>query len=242
MKKKFLTLLLLLCMVSTLIFPVGAKTIPGKDGWQVTFTQAEEMESNFTSADLANLFSGMQPGDDAVITLALRNSHSAVTNWYMTNEVLSSLEDSVSVASGGAYEYYLSYVGPSGEERVLFDSDTVGGETVGNAGEGLHEATDALDEFFFLDTLKTGESGRITLRVALDGETQGNDYQDTLAKLQMNFAVELDATDTGGKPHKVVKTGDESLLPYIIAAAVSGVLLLIFAIVSLKTRRKKEGR
>lgn len=28
------------------------------------------------------------------------------------------------------------------------------------------------------------------MTVALDGETQGNGYQDTLAKLQMNFAVE----------------------------------------------------
>ena len=33
--------------------------------------------------------------------------------------------------------------------------------------------------------------GIITLEVALDGETQGNSYQDTLADLQMNFAVEL---------------------------------------------------
>ena len=38
----------------------------------------------------------------------------------------------------------------------------------------------------------------ITLEVALDGETQGNDYQDTLADLQMEFAVEL--RDTPDNP------------------------------------------
>ena len=42
-----------------------------------------------------------------------------------------------------------------------------------------------------LDTLAKGDKGRITLEVELDGETQGNDYQNTLADLQMNFAVEL---------------------------------------------------
>ena len=42
-------------------------------------------------------------------------------------------------------------------------------------------------------------------------ETQGNTYQDTLAKLQMNFAVEL--LSSGSTPlsnHVVIKTGDNN--------------------------------
>ena len=66
------------------------------------------------------------------------------------------------------------------------------------AGEGLKEATSSLKEYFYLDTLSRNQSGVITLEVALDGETQGNDYQDTLADLQMEFAVEL--RDTPDNP------------------------------------------
>ncbi|GFI58845.1 hypothetical protein IMSAG025_02309 [Muribaculaceae bacterium] len=48
----------------------------------------------------------------------------------------------------------------------------------------------------------------VTLKVVLDGETQGNTYQNTLASLQMNFAVEKTGTvpgpdgggPEGGKP------------------------------------------
>ncbi len=237
MIRKFTALLLTVCMLGTLLLPVHAKTFTGDENWQVNFTPEAKMESNFTTANLGDLISGMQPGDDAIITLALQNSNSATTNWYMTNEVLSSLEDSVDVASGGAYTYRLAYVGPDGEEDVLFDSDTVGGDTVGQEGEGLNEVTDALEDYFFLDTLNYGQSGAITLRVALDGETQGNDYQDTVAKLQMNFAVEL--KNGASKTPTIVNTGDMNLVPYIIAAAVSGLLLLLFAIYSRTTRKKK---
>ena len=84
--------------------------------------------------------------------------------------------------------------------------------------------------------------------MALDGETQGNSYQDTLADLQMNFAVELrddlptqptpnqpgnpptpvddtQPTPEPGRRTDVVRTSDESQLPLL--AAISGVTGLI---------------
>ena len=113
----------------------------------------------------------------------------------MTNKVLSSLEDTREDhegLSGGAYTYILKFKNTAtGEEKTLFSSDIVGGDNVSAAGEGLHEATDALKDWFYLDTFANGEGGVLSLRVALDGETQGNDYQDTLAELSMQFAVEL---------------------------------------------------
>ena len=129
------------------------------------------------------------------------------------------------------------------------------------AGEGLHEATDALEEWFYLDTLAKDQGGVLTLRVALDGETQGNDYQDTLAELQMQFAVELrkprkeeppvepDKPGTkkksGGKSStrtKVVKTGDyTNYIPYLIAAGVSGLALLLLAFYGMRERRRQRG-
>ena len=110
---------------------------------------------------------------------------------------------------------------------------TVGGEGVGN--QGLTAATSALKDYFVLGNLKKGESAKVTLYVMLDGETQGNTYQDTLADLDMRFAVEIVPS------RDVVKTGDETeILPYVIGALVSGALLMVIAVARVKTR-KKEG-
>ena len=204
------------------------------------------MESTFRTAELDDAVSGLQPGDDITFTLRLSNDSEAVTDWYMTNRVLYSLEDRSTNAAtaGGAYTYFLSYTNAAGEENVLFSSDTVGGEHVSEAGEGLHEATDALQDFFYLDTLSGSQAGTIVLRVALEGETQGNDYQDTLADLAMNLAVELmEAAPEPGAPRIIVKTGDDrNLLPYYVAMAVSGVLLLILAIDNVRRRARAKRK
>lgn len=169
--------------------PIYAEDYTGGQGWKVEFT-GNGMESSFTSSDISDAVYALQPGDSVILSLSLKNGDSQDTDWYMSNEVLSSLEDSQAVASGGAYTYRLAYTGSSGEETVLYSSESVGGEKSSGAGAGLHEATDSLDEFFYLDRLAPGGSGMVTLEVVLDGETQGNSYQNTLASLQMNFAVE----------------------------------------------------
>ena len=103
--------------------------------------------------------------------------------------------------------------------------------------------------------LKTTREG---LTVGLDGETQGNGYQDTLARLRMNFAAEEEAsissrtrtphTATPGSPEtpdrNLPKTGDETnMLPYCIAALISGTVLLLFGLSALKkTREETEVR
>lgn len=195
MKKFFLSLFLVCILAGRLSFPVHADTFYGDSGWHVAFTSQKTMESNFKTSDLDEAVSGLQPGDNIIFTLTLQNDYQETTDWWMTNEVLHSLEDSSanSRTHGGAYTYKLTYIDKNSKIYVLFDSDTVGGEVISSAGEGLHEATDAMEKYFYLDTLTTGQQGKITLEIVLDGETQGNDYQDTLADLQMNFAVELNA-------------------------------------------------
>ena len=176
--------------------PAHAEDYKGGEGWKVEFT-GDGMESNFQSSALSDAVYALQPGDSVMLSLALVNGDSQGTDWYMTNEVLSSLEDSQSMANGGAYAYRLAYTNSLGEETVLYSSENVGGEKNTGAGEGLREATDSLDEFFYLDRLEAGGSGTVTLEVVLDGETQGNTYQNTLASLQMNFAVEKAGTVPG---------------------------------------------
>ena len=222
------------------------------------------MESNFKTSDLDEVIYGMQPGDNVVIELALRNENSSVTDWYMTNKVLQSLEESTEnkETGGGAYTYRLQYTDKDGRTKSLFDSDTVGGEGESGAGEGLHQATNATEEYMYLDTLAKGQGGHISLEVALDGETQGNDYQDTLADLQMNFAVELSketparpTTAPGdparptteripdiGTPTATVQTGDDTEMEgYILAACISGAALLILSICGQVVRKRRKG-
>ena len=236
--KKIVSILLALTLMLALPQAAYADHLKGKDGWNVRYTSGGKMESNFRTADYNDPVAGLQPGDDITFTVALKNENSAETDWYMTNEVLHSMEDRGQGAAGGAYSYTLRYQGPSGE-RLLYDSDTVGGELVGEAGEGLHQATSALKDYFYLDTLKNGESGSVTLVVALDGETQGNGYQDKLADLQMNFAVEQKGTAV---KTTAVQTGDNrmQMVPMYLTMLVGGAVLLYLSVRALRRYRRED--
>ena len=233
MKKRILCLAMTLFMVVGFAMPAHAQDFVGGDNWAVTFT-GKEMNSNFTSAAMTEEILNIQPGDSITVKVSIKNEDKEKTDWYMTNEVLKTLEDSVSVAEGGAYTYVLTYKDTEGKETVLYSSETIGGE-----GENLHQATEALENYFYLDRLESGESGSVQLYVQLEGETQGNDYQDTLARLQMNFAVEKVETK---KVIENVKTGDTSqIMLFSGLALVSGLVLLIFAMMSMKKYRNEKG-
>lgn len=255
MKRKFMVLLLAFCLMSCMALDVHAEEVNGKSGLQVTFTSGGEMSTNFSGQSLTDEIRGAQPGDTINLTLNLKNENANDTNWYMTNEVLSSLEDD-SEAAGGAYTYILTYTNSEGEETVLYSSDTVGGMDEGDrpqeVGAGLNEATYALEDYFYLDTYSYGQGGTITLQVVLDGETQVNSYMDTLARLQMNFAVEYvprltyvdeTVTDDSAIRTTIVRTGDDTnLVPFFIAMACSGGLLLALAIYNVKQGKKEKRR
>ncbi|WP_290155472.1 hypothetical protein [uncultured Dubosiella sp.] len=242
--KKRRWILSLLLAGSLWIEPVFAETMQGKDNWAVSFTKDEKMASNFSTASIDDVLYEMQPGDNAVIHVAIRNENKETTDWYMSNDVLRSLEDTVDVASGGAYTYRLTYTGANGREQVLFDSQSVGGEGENKAGVGLNAATDALDEYFFLDTLKQNQRGTVDLEVALDGETQGNNYQSTLADLEMRFAVELNdarpSSSTGRTTRSVDTSAYAAKVPWLVLSGASGVILLCLALFGWKKNREAK--
>lgn len=191
MKKRLKLLLLTVFICMSAGITVMADELTGDNNWLVEFNSDKQMVSNFASSNFDDVLDYMQPGDSALFTVEIKNSYGSETDWYMTNKVLKSLEDASNTAAGGAYSYMLTYIGPKGNKITLYNSDEVGGESYLKDLEGLHEATSALTDFFYLDTLSKGEVGMVSLYVKLDGETQGNDYQDTLAQIQMNFAVEI---------------------------------------------------
>lgn len=250
----------ILCLLLTAVLSIGLGTtayadeFSGSSAWSVEF-DGKKMNSNFKSSEMTEEIYQLQPGDTIKLQVSLKNAGSKETDWYMTNEVLKSLEESQKVAEGGAYTYRLTYVDHNKQETVLYTSDTVGGEGDSKAGKGLNQATNSLDEYFYLDRLATGGKGTVYLTVGLDGETQGNEYQDTLAQLQMNFAVEeVEATtpnrsgSTPGTPvqpeasgRSLPRTGDETdIIPYCVGALFSGIILLIFGLLALRDRQDKR--
>lgn len=237
----------------------NADVITSDEKWTVTFSSAQKMESNFDSEDITEFVGTMQPGDTAEISVTLKNEYSKTTSWYMTNKVISSLEESAESANGGAYTYELVYTAPDGKTETLFSSDTVGGDNSAGTDSGLHEATGALSDYFLLGTIGTNKTAQVDLSVSLDGETQGNSYQDTLADLSLDFAVEpedSEDTDTptttttttntpndGPPTGRLQQTGDTNLpiIALCSAAGVLGVILLVIAIIGRRRGNKGEG-
>ena len=247
MKRLYSIIALVLAFALSLPHPAYAEDLsPKGKNWHVTFTAKKKMVSNFDGEDFNDILKNLQPGDELTVKVNIKNSNKKKTDWYMSNEVLKSLEDQSKTAEGGAYSYKLVYTNSKGKDRVLYDSETVGGEDedIPEDLQGLNEATDNLEDYFFLDTLNSGKGGQVSLRVALDGETQGNDYQDTMAQVRMNFAVELNEPGNNKKKKKsgtTAKTGDDNnMLLYFALAGVSGLVLAGLGGYSLKLRKKEE--
>jgi hypothetical protein len=242
MKKTLLYSTLTGLLFVSLATPVYANSYKGKDGWYVTYNGGDTLKTNFKTSAMDDTLSALQPGDEAEFTIAVMNDYNTEVDYYMRNRILKSFEDH-SVASQGAYSYQLVYTGDDGTEITLYDSTEVGGEnTFLEDQEGLHEATDALKDYIYLDTIPSGKQGSIKLKVMLDGETQGNSYQDTLAELQMEFAIELPPENNKKKkPKKSVNTADiANTLPYMIGLTAGGFLFLIILLFRLREEKKEE--
>ena len=207
------------------------------------YYDGSDIVSDFDSGQVATAVTNLQPGDDVSFTVKYTNKSNESTDWYMSNEVIQTLEKAngskkvagTDAAQNGGYTYELIHTDKNGKKEVLFSNAKVGGEAKPAGMEGLEQATNALDEWFFIQTLGKDESGTVRLNVAFEGETEVNDYMDTSGKLQVKFAVEK--TPKGGnKNGKGVKTGDTAnLWPWVIAMLIAGLLLLWLA---LRSRRK----
>ena len=237
MKKKVFAFILVLSLILALPLAVSADHRSGGSDKRVEFTKDEKLVSNFSSSSLADEARGLQPGDDITFTITLINTSGKTADWYVLNEIVNSLEDTQKKAAGGAYSYLLTYAPSAGTPVTIFDSKKVGGELKENEPEGLHGVDTALKNYIALETMRTGKSGVVTLKVSLDGETQGNSYQDSIADLRLRFAVEV--TPTG----KIIKTGDESikLSPFYIGMAVTGVLFMALAVDGFLQRKRQRG-
>ena len=222
------------------VLPVAAmaESIPHPGNWRVTYTSDGKMTDNYSASEYVDAVSGLQPGDDITFAITLSHENDSKADWYIANDVVKTLEEN-SDASGSAYEYRLTYTNPSGQTSTLYDSEVVGGDE----GNGLADATNALEDYIGLGQLSKGQTAKVELRVALDGETEGNAYFDTLARLKLKFAVEPEPEPTRRTERRTVQTGDETrsrLFPLYVIMAVSGVALAGLATYGVIERRKEK--
>ena len=203
-----------------------------------------KIESSFSSSTIAKAVENLQPGDDVTFTVTYTNGSDDDTDWYMENSIVQTLEKTsakkkvsgTGKAENGGYTYELIHFDKNGKKEVLFSNDEVGGESKvpdlkksGNELEGLEPATNALDDWFFIQTLSKNESGTVVLHVAFDGETEVNDYMDTDGELNLRFAVEKVAKSEK-KVIRRVYTGDHSnMIMWSAICLVSGLLLVVLA-------------
>ncbi|MBR3318505.1 MAG: hypothetical protein IKG21_11870 [Atopobiaceae bacterium] len=195
----------LICSLAlALMLPATALAdhIEGSKDWYVEYNEAGRVVDNYSVNEFADDVSQLQPGDDIMFTVEVRQTNETPADWYISNEVLKSLEEGA--AKGSAYGYTLAYEGPDGKQ-TLYDSESVGGKD----SKGLFDATNAMDDYFYLGTLAKGETGKVTLNVVLDGETEGNDYFDTLAQLALKFAVEPQVNPTDTVVEETVDEGSQ---------------------------------
>lgn len=251
--------LLLLLTAALMITMMSATAFAEIDG--SCYFDGKDIVSDFSNEIIAESVSNMQPGDDVSFTVEYINKDEHETDWYMENSIIQTLEKTDAASKTvqgtgtpehGGYTYSLIHTDKDGNETVLFSNDKVGGEAKPANMEGLEQATNALDDWFYLETLSQGDSGRVTLNVALDGETEVNDYMDTRGALELKFAVELtrknspapdDEDEDSGKPKKPgssTYTGDNNdLMIWTAACVIAATLLLILAIFSIRRDRKE---
>ena len=254
MKKK-LTILIPLCLMIIMAMTMSSNVLAANLSGDASF-DGKELHINYSQAEFKNKLAKLLPGDEAVLSLSLSNNGKKTTDWYVENEVMKAFEEG-SQASGGAYTYEIVYIDQNGDKSVIYSNDKVGGED----SKGLYEATNSTDQYFYLGRLNPGKVGVFTIKVKIDGETVSNDYQESLADINVNFGVEVvdekaspndgsgknknakKVTQPGSKtPHNLVRTGDNvNMMIYVIlfALAATALAAVLFSYANERKRRQQ---
>ena len=197
MKKNKLNIVLALMLVVAGISGTKLTANAETEGlsWSVTYNG-----SGFTSTyDASNAtISDAMPGDTIEYTVEYINGSSEAAVFYMNADVVKTLEEGAE-ASGGAYSYKIT---TNTSDTPIFDSETVGGDAT--AVVGLDQVNGKEGAYFSLGEVAVGKSGKVTVSISLDGNSQTNSYMDTLAEIELKFGAESATSYENSK--KIVKT------------------------------------
>ena len=245
MKKLRKTMILLLALITVLMMSQAAFAA-NYDGGTFTF-DGTEINNSDAAAEIDDEIANLEPGDSVTFVFKYKNESGDDTDWYLDNEVVRTLEETSEAAADGGYTYRLINEGKKDGTVTIFSSEAVAGADSENPDKdekdkGLKAATNATDDWLYIDTLKSGQSGVTKLTVALDGESQANGYQSTDGQLRIAYGVEKAAAGEiiyNHIPGKTVKTGDDAnlLLPVLLLTLAA--ILLILTILSFRKDRKE---
>lgn len=193
MKKKYMNIVLALTIVAAGF--IGLKTEALADTldpvtWTVTYDGSDSFVSTY-DAETAKV-TGAMPGDTITYEVTYKNASTEAANFYMDANVVKTLEEG-NDATGGAYTYKIL---SDKSTTPLFDSETVGGDN--EDVQGLMQVNGNEDAYFDLGTLAVGDSGKVTVIIVLDGNTQSNSYMGALGQLNILFAAEPESNDNEG--------------------------------------------
>lgn len=232
----------------------------------LTFTDGQNLEYTGTTANddgsinLGNSFQKVAPGETREETITLKNDNNRTVDFYMSTEVLQTLEDA-GKAAGAGYDISLMAGGTS-----IYNSTLGGYSADGSTSSttGIGEINEELKGNILVATLSAGQSADVVLTIGFDGEamdnnSQGVDYSNTLGKIAFDFTAgyedptgitrEYKYVTRSGKtnyirrvveiieertPLAAVATGDGAMLGVAAAVLAAGVFLIFAA-----GRRKK---
>ena len=211
MKKRYLNIVLALAVAFAgfVGFNIDAQAETETVSWDVTYT-GSGFESTY-SADKAKL-TGVTPGDTISFSVDYINGTSENADFYMSADVLQTLEKNTD-AEGGAYSYTI-YNGTGGSQTAIFDSETVGGDATDVVG--LDQVNGNEGAYFSLGTIPSGSSGKVTIAIVLDGNSQSNSYMSALAELQIKFGAEPTSEAEDGETVYKTTTKTNSIINTII--------------------------
>jgi hypothetical protein len=228
---------LLLALMTVLMMSQAAFAVSGG-----TFTyNGSDIKNSKADSSIDEQIANLQPGDSVTFTFTYENKGDAETSWYLENKVVKTLEEDG--AENGGYSYKLINYGVKEGTVTIFDSDAVAGEDSENPDsddEGLKAATNATEDWLYIDTLQPGESGRTELTVALDGESQANSYESTSGQLRIAYGVEEtpEAPPKDKIKYRYVNTGDTTNIILPAAVFLGSLILFVLAVKSFRKDRK----
>ena len=259
MKKKIIAfgmMLALLLSLSTIAY--GAEETP-----TVTFDGSEDIKYNYDDTDnFGTKFNDMQPGEERVQEILLKNTSNKSIDFFMRTEVLKAFEDAKK-ASEAAYQISLTITQDGKTETIYGGNESDGTARIGADENGLKDMNVSLQEWLMLVNLKPSKTATLKMTVFLDGESHTNDYQAADGTFQFEFRAGYDdappqteivtekqadkivtnKVTTPGPVNKVVrqvKTGDDTPVGFWLMAAGASLLIVILAAVYGKKKKEKH--
>lgn len=189
MKKKILNIVLALAL--TVVGLAGQNiTTEAKThttSWPVTY-DGNKVTSKFSENVTNATMSAVMPGDTVIYEIDYSTSVDA--DFYLNADIINSLEerdanDNESYeATEGAYTYIIK-----NGDQVICDSELIGVSDEADLIKGLKQV-DGEDKFFELGRLPAGGSGKVTISITLDGNSQDNSYMYKLATLDIKIGAQ----------------------------------------------------